>query len=418
MSQKIIDKYLENPGLLKLAGVVQNYSWGGFEFIPDLLGEKNAAQKPYAELWMGAHPRGTSKVEFDDVKIPLDNLLEHAGAHILGNQAAKKFSGKLPYLFKILDAGQMLSIQVHPSKLEAEQGFLEENLSNIPLSAPERNYKDDNHKPEIHVALTDFWMLHGFKSPREIKRILENTREFHGLEVVFGSDDLPALYKTIMEMPQEQVDSILYPIYEQYKPAFHEGTLEKDAPLYWAIQAALQFPLPGGHFDRGIFSIFLMNIVHIKPGQGTFQPAGVPHAYLEGVTIELMANSDNVLRGGLTHKHIDVEELLATVSFQTGKPDILKGSKISETERIYTVPVKDFQLSKLSISSKTEHKSGPVHGPDTLVVLHGKVLVRTLEESREFCRGEIFMVPADLDYSITATGRATLYKATIPGQDL
>ncbi|MBN1998040.1 mannose-6-phosphate isomerase, class I, partial [candidate division KSB1 bacterium] len=414
MSQEIIDKYLKNPKILKMKGVVHNYAWGGHEFIPNLLGTANKDKKPYAELWIGAHPKGSSTVELQNTPIPMDRLLTKAGEAILGKQVVKKFSGKLPYLLKILDANQMLSIQVHPSKLEAEQGFLEENLSNIPLSAPERNYKDDNHKPEVHIALTDFWMLYGFKSPREIKQLLENTREFHGLEVIFGTEDLPALYKTIMEMPQDQVDSILYPIYEQYKTDYYEGKLNKNSPHFWAIKAALQFPLAGGHFDRGIFSIFLMNLVHIKPGQGTFQPAGVPHAYLEGVTIELMANSDNVLRGGLTKKHIDVRELLATISFQTGKPEILKGTKISDTEKIFKVPVKDFQLSQISISPKVRHHSAAAHGPDTIIVLQGKITLRSLDETMDFCRGDIFMIPANVDYSITALNRAMLYKATTP----
>ena len=166
------------------------------------------------------------------------------------------------------------------------------------------------------MALTEFWMLHGFRPLEQIADTLEHTPELGSLMAGFrqrlaaaGHDHqarrglLRELYSNVMTMPQEQVDSLLNGLLSrlQAKPV-----TDKDSADYWALRAAENFPLPGGHRDRGIFSVYLLNLVHLQPGQGTFQPAGVLHAYLEGVNVELMANSDNVLRGGLTTKHVDV----------------------------------------------------------------------------------------------------------------
>ena len=252
---------------------------------------------------------------------PLDKLIAEAPEAILGQAANAHFGGRLPYLFKILDVHKMLSIQAHPTLAQARRGFARENAEGISLEASSRNYKDDNHKPEIGVALTEFWMLHGF-------RPLEQIAETFGQYSRAGCADarlspaagcrpatimrpaaglLRELYSNVMTMPQEQVDSLLNALLSrlQAKPPS-----DKDSADYWALRAAENFPLPGGHRDRGIFSVYLLNLVHLRPGQGTFQPAGVLHAYLEGVNVELMANSDNVLRGGLTTKHVDVPELL------------------------------------------------------------------------------------------------------------
>jgi mannose-6-phosphate isomerase class I len=224
----------------------------------------------------------------------------------------------------------MLSIQVHPTKEQAAAGFARENAAGIDLGAAERNYKDDNHKPEVAVALTDFWMLHGFRpldqiaeALRKVPELCSSMPDFSARLVRAGDvtqarrDLLRDLYRAVMTMPQEHVDLLLNALVERLASG---AWSDKDGPDYWVARAAETFPPVGRHRDRGIFSIYLLNLVHLRPGQGTFQPAGTLHAYPEGVTVELMASSDNVLRGGLTRKHVDVSELMGILSFDDGTP--------------------------------------------------------------------------------------------------
>jgi len=416
----VLFEFASQPHLVRLAGRVQHYTWGGFEFIPRLIGEDNPNRQPYAELWMGAHPRFPSIVDLG-LPVNLDEVIAVDPKKILGSEAAALFQGKLPYLFKVLDVRQMLSIQVHPSLDQAQKGFARENRKDIPLQAPERNYKDPYHKPELHIALTDFWMLHGFRPYAEIVRTLKAVAAFQPLAnyekklsklVLSEADKLRRLYSAIMEMPQAEVDAVLSRLYDQLAQMSARGTMAKRHPHYWAWRAFSQFPPNAGHWDRGIFSIYLMNLLHIPEGRGTFQPAGVPHAYLEGVTVELMANSDNVLRGGLTDKHIDVKELLQTVSYECVAPKLIKGRQLGSIERIYAVPFDGFQLSRLTLPPGKEYKSRMHHGPDILLLLEGEAWVHSLCLSLSLDRGDSIFVPANVPYVLRTTTSAVVYKAT------
>lgn len=400
--------------LLPLRGAIQHYDWGGAGFIPALLSIENEAQKPFAELWIGAHPKAPSQVELGGGTIGLDQFIETAPEQILSDGVIRAFGPRLPYLLKVLDARKMLSIQVHPSKTEAQKGFERENAAGIPLSAGNRSYKDDNHKPEVHVALTDFWLLHGFRPQDEIEACLEALPEFRELQSQNIGGDICQLYQCIMKMPQSLVDYILNPLIHRLNPLYQAGELNKDEPDFWAARAALEFPLPDGRRDRGIFSIYLMNLVHLKPGQGTYQGAGVPHAYLEGTNMELMANSDNVLRGGLTPKHVDVSELLSVVQFEGHAPEVLTGTELSATERAYPTPAPDFQLSRIVITPEQAHASAPMHGPDSLIVMDGNVQITSGADTHTLERGSILLAPSNLAYTIrTSSAQAILYKATV-----
>lgn len=388
---RALSEFQMSPHPITLQGTIQHYEWGGSTFIPILLRKNNKSRKPYAELWIGAHPIASSKISSFDIPITLRDLISHAAGEILGNNSSNTFQRQLPYLFKVLDAKKMLSIQAHPNKEQAEEGFARENAQQISLSNPQRNYKDPNHKPEVCCALTDFWMLHGFRPVEEIVSIFKSVPEFssiaddvnYNINAQNSSEEqstwLKAMYSFIMNMPQDRVDAILNPLinrvlsdYERYEAGdrFKKDDVDfKDTPEFWTARAALFFPLPNGHRDRGIFSLYLLNLLHIKAGEGTYQPAGVLHAYLEGVTIELMANSDNVLRGGLTSKHVDVDELLKTIVFKGEKPSIILGEEISPTERVYRTPAGEFELSRINISKESSYTSVQNHGADSLIVL-------------------------------------------------
>ena len=322
------------PGIYPLKGIVKHYDWGGTSFIPSLLKTENKGKKPFAEYWMGIHPLG-------------DSLVDTGGTELT---PLSVIANSLPYLFKVLDVKDMLSIQVHPSKAAAEIEFARENAAGIPLDSPTRNYKDDNHKPEMIVALSDFWLLHGFKPAEELTYTLLNVVELRELLPVYNQSGYAGLYKFAMEMPQEDVNRILQPLIDNIAAVYKDAQPEKEDEDYWVAKAAATFNRDG-NIDRGIFSIYLFNLVHLKKGEGIYQAAGVPHAYLEGQNVEIMANSDNVLRGGLTTKHIDVAELLKHVKCEATYPDILNGEEVAQAERLYKTPAPDFQLSVFELAA-------------------------------------------------------------------
>lgn len=369
-----------------LRGAVQHYEWGGYDFIPNLLGVPNPRQEPFAELWIGAHPKAPSTALLAEGERPLNELLAEP----------------LPYLFKVLDARQMLSIQAHPTKQQAEQGFARENAAGIPLNAPQRNYKDSNHKPEVHVALTEFWMLHGF---RTLEGIMDQFRRHPELSALGAPTGLRELYTTAMTLPQPQVDAILSPLLARIEAE----NPPKSSPAYWALRAARGFPRANGERDRGIFSCFLLNLVRLNPGEGTYQPAGVLHAYLEGVNVELMANSDNVLRGGLTPKHVDVDELLRTLTFEGGEPQVLKGEAVSQAERVYRTPAAEFELSRIALEPGTAHTAA-ARGPEAFIVLEGAAALNGIQ----LRRGSIAFAQSGSAYLIEAESPAVLFKAAVP----
>lgn len=330
--------------MLLLEGVVQHYEWGGYSFIPSLLGRAGKARKPHAEYWLGAHLTAPAIARVNGRRVPLTEI-----------------APDLPYLLKVLDAREMLSIQAHPNKAQARRGFAAENAAGIPLNAPNRNYKDANHKPEVHVALTPFWMLNGFRPWAEVAGFLDTIPEFRPLRKV---KTLKALVRRLLTM--EEPEAILSPLLARLQD---EGATDRENPSYWVLRAAASFPNAAS--DRGLFFIYLLNLVALKPGEGTYQPAGVLHAYLEGSTVELMANSDNVLRAGLTPKHVDTAELLRTISFESGFPPILKGESQGRGVRVYRTPSTEFELSRINLTPGTRRRR-EAHGPTILLLTEGE----------------------------------------------
>jgi phosphomannomutase len=426
--------YRATPQPLPLIGAAQHYAWGGYELIPQLLGQDNSRHEPFAELWMGAHPRGLAQVEINGTRLTLDRLIASDPWITLGSEVALRYAGRLPYLFKVLDVRDMASIQAHPSRAQAEEGFARENAAGIPIDAPGRIYRDENHKPEVHVVLTDFWMLHGFRPLEEIVEVLSSEQELAPLVMDLSArlragpaaaagqeasprvDLLRDLYGQLMTMGQADVDAILDPLIARLEAEESAGRLHRESPGFWALRAARTFPLPGAHRDRGIFSLFLLNLVHLRPGQGTYQPAGTLHAYLEGADVELMANSDNVLRGGLTPKHVAVDELLSTLSFRDGRPPILEGRATSETSREFETPAEEFALERIEVAPGVPYSGGREHSVDTLIAVEGAAAIVAAGKALTVSRGGCAIVPAGIPYSIAARApRAVLFKAGVPG---
>jgi len=398
--------------LFPLKGKVQHYAWGGYRFIPDLIGEKNTDNKPFAEYWMGAHEQVPSEISFEGKNYPLSQWIAEDAEHILGAPVAKQF-GRLPFLFKVLDVKDMLSIQVHPTREEAIKGFAREQAAGIPISDPSRNYKDDNHKPEVMVALSDFWLLHGFRRKEEIRKELERQPSWHALLPILEKEGIRGLYETVMNQPQEETDRYLAPLAVEVLPLYRQNLLSKGDPAFWAARAIEQYSNGQPEkLDKGIFSIYFFNLVHLKPGQAIFQGAGIPHAYLEGQNMELMANSDNVLRGGLTPKHIDVPELIKHTSFEEVVPKIMEPKPDASGEILYPCPVPDFAIRRVVLGKGMSqvHHAGSA---EVVFVFDGSLTAQAGEKDLlNASRGQAFFVSAGTDYRISSGEAADCFIAS------
>lgn len=395
-------------GVYKLKGKLMNYAWGGYEFLPALLHVPNPDRKPCAEYWLGAHPLASSLLVTPDGDRSLYELIKQHPYQFLSKQTVDRF-GQLPYLFKVLDVRDVLSIQVHPGKAGAEEGFAKEEAAGIPPDAPHRNYKDQNHKPETMVALGEFWLLHGFKSLDAIDKVLEDVPEFNILLPLFRKQGLRALYQFVMEMQQEDVNVMLLNLIKRELRKKQGGELGKENPGWW-VARLFEGSSEIGTIDRAIFSIYFFNIVKVNAGESVFQGAGLPHAYMEGQCVELMANSDNVLRAGLTPKHIDVPELMKHTVFESVVPNVMKGDPLLDGEKVYPCPVSEFGIAKIELAAGGMYQRR-ASSLEILIVTEGGILVN---HSLVLKRGEAAAVMAGEEYEIRASGHCVVFRAFVP----
>mgnify|MGYP000906244200 CR=1 FL=1 len=321
----------------KLINSLQNYAWGSKTALTDLYGIPNPEQLPMAELWMGAHPKSSSSVEIDGEKRSLRELIEADQHRLLGSKVAARF-GELPFLFKVLCADQPLSIQVHPSKSAAVAGFAKENAAGIDLSAADRNYKDANHKPELVYALTPFLAINGFRQLDEVISLLQPVAGAHSAIAHFlqhaDADHLARLFASLLSLKGEEKSRALGVL---------KAALNSQHGQPWETIKEICAFWPD---DSGLFLPLLLNVIELQPGEAMFLFAETPHAYLRGVALEIMANSDNVLRAGLTPKYIDIPELLANVKF-TPSPyqQLLTQPQADGNALNFPIPVDDFAFS-------------------------------------------------------------------------
>ncbi|MEE9685033.1 mannose-6-phosphate isomerase [Lelliottia amnigena] len=327
----------------KLINSVQNYAWGSQTALTDLYGIPNPDNLPMAELWMGAHPKSSSKIEDASGNVrALRDVIDADKTALLGNAVADRF-GELPFLFKVLCADQPLSIQVHPNKKASELGFAKENAAGIPLDAAERNYKDPNHKPELVFALTPFLAMNAFREFSEIVSLLQPVAGAHTAIAHFlenpDAASLSQLFASLLNMKGDEKSHAL---------AILKTALDSQQGEPWQTIRVISEFYPD---DSGLFSPLLLNVVKLNPGDAMFLFAETPHAYLQGVALEVMANSDNVLRAGLTPKYIDIPELVANVKF-VAKPaaDLLTQPVRNGAELDFPIPVEDFAFSLHDLS--------------------------------------------------------------------
>jgi mannose-6-phosphate isomerase len=318
----------------------------------------------------------------------------------------------LPFLFKVLAAARPLSIQAHPDKNQAEAGFERENRDGIALDAPDRNYRDANHKPEIICALTPFWALNGFRPPAAAADLLmpvcppELVDACSDLKTQPASFALQRLFEAMMALRGKKRKAATETVCRKAK-----RLAGRSAVYGWMDKLARVYPN-----DIGILSPALLNLIRLEPGQAMYLPAGQLHGYLDGVGIELMANSDNVLRGGLTPKHVDVAELLRVVRFDETRVDIIESESVDACESTFACPAEEFSLSVIRTTSDLKYRSSEGRNVEILLCTEGEGRIEETGGDTGLIvkKGDSFLVPASIAPYVIR-GDLVLYKAAAPG---
>ncbi len=370
-----------------------------------------------AEIWMGAHPSAPSTVQIEGSRIGLDDLIRRDPDAFLGETVVARFGETLPFLFKILSAGKPLSIQAHPSKQKARIGFERENLAGTPIDAPERNYRDPNYKPEMAIALTRFELICGF---RPVSEIIENMRvaipgEFERalerLERDPGRVELSVFFYNLISLDERDRVRILNDAADHIRSALESGSVPqgRESTFRWCLGIGELFPS-----DIGALLPLMLNHVVLEPGQAVFIAPGELHAHLSGTCLEIMANSDNVIRGALTPKFVDIPELISVLSFNPEPLLPVEASPLAPCEDAYPVYVPDFQISRITVDPRTSYKRS-TRGPEVLLCGSGSIEISCIHGKVQLARGESAFVAADAcDYEISSTREALVYRASVP----
>ncbi|MFE6547222.1 mannose-6-phosphate isomerase, class I [Streptomyces sp. NPDC057746] len=379
----------------RLENTVRPYAWGSTTAIPRLLGEEPTGE-PQAEMWMGAHPGAPSRTP----RGPLNEVIDKAPEEELGSRTVARFGPRLPFLLKILAAGAPLSLQVHPDLEQAKEGYADEERRGIPVDAPHRNYKDANHKPELICALTEFDGLCGFRTPDEAAELLAG----------LGVDSLKPYVDLLHAHPEEDALREVLTAVLSADPEAMAHTVGEAATACarlggaYAPYADIAHHYPG---DPGVIAAMLLNHVQLQPGEALYLGAGVPHAYLNGLGVEIMANSDNVLRCGLTPKHVDVPELLRIVRFEASDPGVLRPEASDDGEEVYETPIDEFRLSRYVLAEGAAPRELTRATPQILLCTAGTVRAGELL----LAAGQSVFVPAGETAEVSGAG--TVFRATV-----
>jgi mannose-6-phosphate isomerase len=385
--------------LLLLDNPVQHYAWGSRTAIPGIVGADNPRDEPWAELWIGAHPAAPSTARVRGELRPLPALLD---ARVLGTGVAARGGGELPFLLKLLAAAEPLSIQCHPDRAQAQAGFEREEFAGIPLEAPQRCYRDRNHKPELLVAESPFFALAGFRRPEDIAAHLEalSIDELQPEIAALGaSGALKPLFAALMNLDLDRKARVL--------AQAARGARAGASPEARRV-AELLARYPG---DIGALAPALLNLLELAPGEGLYLPARQLHAYLEGVGVEVMASSDNVLRGGLTSKHVDVYELLSVLDFEPRAPSIIR-PELRGGGWVYPTPAEEFELMRLDVDDSSSRELLPRGSVAIAFCIEGDIdlLDSTTGQSLALRGGRAALISAEVE-RLHLEGRGRLYVA-------
>ena len=398
-----------------LSPKIQRYPWGTADAIADLQGRPVPAPGPEAELWMGAHPSAPAALDrplpsptpltTPASPVTLDAVIAADPGRELGAEVAARFGGRLPFLLKVLSAAKALSIQVHPSRVQAEAGYAADNARGLAPGDPARNYVDDWPKPELLYALTPFEVAAGLRPPADASALLQALDVDELKPLAVGLTDVRAALATILQWPEPG------PLVAAVVAACRR-LAASDSPDADACAAAVRVASdhPG---DIGVVALLLMRHEVLQPGQAVFMPAGGLHAYLRGTGIELLANSDNVVRSGLTGKHIDVPELLKLLDPSVAVP-VLTPRLAEPGITTFDTPAPEFRLYLVDLPAPASTLALPGPGPGILLCLDGACSLRAASgQELGLTRGGSCFIPF-ADGPVHATGHARLALAT-PG---
>ena len=386
----------DGPAVKRMTGVVQPYAWGSTTTIPELLGLEPTGE-PQAELWLGAHPNAPSAVDGRR----LDRWAAENPQTVVGARSVAMFGPRLPFLVKVLAAAQPLSLQAHPSREQAEAGYAREQAAGIPRDAPHRVYRDGWPKPEVLCALEKTEALCGFREPNATYRLFERLGVRQALDLVAplrdgGPAELGQVFERLLRLagPERDVVGAVARAAAHARPEAGLGDFARTA-----AELAVFYP-----DDPGVLAALLMNRLTLEVNQALFMAAGNLHAYLRGSGVEIMANSDNVMRGGLTPKHVDVVELMKVLDFTPGRPALIEGTEEAPGVWRYRAPVPEFALWRLEVSAPV-----PVPGAGSgrvLLVTAGSMTARGESDELDLDRGQAAFLLAEEQVTLTGSGTA------------
>ncbi|MFF7994065.1 mannose-6-phosphate isomerase, class I [Kitasatospora xanthocidica] len=395
----------------RLVNTVRPYAWGSLTALPELLGQQPTGE-PQAELWMGAHPGDPSRADRGEGPRRLDDLITADPEGELGTASVARFGPTLPFLLKVLAVGTPLSLQAHPTIEQARAGFAAENALGIPLDAPERNYRDANHKPEMVCALGEFEGLCGFRRPAGTAELMARLglSELDPLiDLLSVEDETEALRGTLAAVLTMDDETARKTVGATAAALAEHDTGDPDWDYAPYARIAKDFP-----DDRGLIAGMLLNHFRLRAGEALYLGAGVPHAYLSGVCVELQSNSDNVLRAGLTPKHIDVPELLEVVLFESAAPEVQAPVPVDATpgEELYPVPIDEFRLSRFTLDGVERAVDGRT--AQILLCTEGSARLTAADGTAlDLARGQSAFLPATgTPTRLSGTG-TTLFRATV-----
>lgn len=403
-----------------LRGAVRTYAWGSRTAIAEFTGKPIPTAHPEAELWFGAHPGDPAWLESDTGAHSLLEVIRSDPEGQLGAAARERFGDALPFLAKVLAADEPLSLQAHPSEAQAIEGFAWEDQQGIPVNATNRNYRDRSHKPELIVALGPFEALAGFR-PAAASVELMRALNVPALEPFIGllsgqpdADGLRALFTTWITAPQPDMDHLVPTVLDGAINYIRSGEKTFAAEAKTVLELGERYP-----GDAGVLAALLLNRISLAPGEGIYLPAGNLHTYLSGIGFEVMANSDNVLRGGLTPKHVDVPELLRVLDFTPTTDSTISPRVVGDGfELVYDTPAPEFALSVLCLDGDLlgHQVDAPSRhdGPQVLLCTEGSVVVQAKSNVLTLERGASAWVAAD-DGTIRlrAERPSKLFRATV-----
>jgi len=381
----------------RLSGAIQHYAWGTTDAIPNLLGIAADGQ-PFAEYWLGAHPLAPATMDGRR----LDEALADDPA-LLGEQSRASFGEQLPFLVKVLSARHALSLQAHPSRTQAVEGFARENAAGIPLDAPERTYRDDWPKPEVLIALSEFHSLNGFREPTRTAWLFDQLGVSAELASIIGPlterkgpAALAEVFLDVLSLTGERAELSELVCAAAMKHKNAPGELGEFARTVIELDEVF----PG---DPGILAALLMNRVVLAPGDATYVPAGRMHAHLWGTGVEVMANSDNVIRGGLTAKHVDVGELVKVVEFEAVTPSRMNPVIEAPGVEHFPTDCPEFDVWRVRTSPLSTTVPG-IGSARVLLVVGGSARLRDADTSLELGSGEAAFLGAEENPTIEGDG--------------